>query len=49
MKNLYNFENFKILESKDYEETAWTDNGITITIQEVQKYLDEKKSSYHKT
>ena len=43
MKHLYNFEKFKILENKDYEETSWTDNGITITIQEVQKYLDDNK------
>ena len=43
MKNLKTFEKFKILENKDYEETSWTDNGITITIQEVQKYLDDNK------
>ncbi len=45
MKHLKTFEKFRIiLEDKNYEETSWTDevNGeeITITIQQVQKYLD---------
>lgn len=45
MKHLKTFEKFRIiLEDKNYEETSWTDeiNGkeITITIQEVQNYLD---------
>ena len=43
MKHLFTYEKFRILESKDYEETSWTDGGVTITIQDVQKYLDEKE------
>ncbi len=41
MNYIKTFENFRILESKDYEETSWTDNGVTITIQDVQKFLDD--------
>jgi hypothetical protein len=43
MKHLQIFENFKILENKDYEETSWTNGDVTITIKEVQKFLDDNK------
>ena len=49
MDYIKKFEKFKMLENKDYEETSWTDGGVTITIKEVQKFLDDNKVKITKT
>lgn len=42
MQHLKTFENFKIRikESNHYAETSWSDGDVTITIKDVEEYLD---------
>lgn len=41
MKFLIKFTLFSLESDNNYDKTSWTNNGITVTIHDVQKFLDD--------